>query len=710
MRSYHSTIILLILVILLGYLFYLSPKSVHAQAQCSGSGTQTYCPGRCVSDPDTGKWIYCDDACLLGKTSSCSITDNVCKRILSTSYTCIITDNQSTCSTPDYYSYTTGSCIGGPTITPTPRPGPTATPTPVNKYTISINCLGKGTGKVKQKSDGKVLCTCTGDGNKTGSCEKEDLSKGSNSTFTKDVDPGSSFNSWSHGTCPSGTDCSPCEDGGNCNINNITGDLTIKAKFDLACAALSTPAITAPTAGNYNPGIQTISWTDPSNPKADSYDLYINSSLYKNYRGQTSDTYNFTPGTYSIYVISKRDCGSVSSASPTITITVADPQAILSGKLREYAGVNSCADNISSTNTPSMNTSYSGSANAATSCSISPVNCGGGTACSSYLCTVTFTGLTPTQHVTGSLSLVPGNYGPYTNAYGILANQCTNTASSINLDISPGTTSTYSNANGQGLDALYQISKDWIKLKNLSFSGFQNLTNVIPLFVKPFDSDDPGDRVFVSNDSNNDPGAVTAGIINLGTAPSSSFNWQGSNSIVSQSLDVPTYIDYIKSRKTYQQVSCSDAGCSNLKKALVNNSVFLIQPYQNNPVSIDNGTTGGLKNVVLISSGSISINDGDSSAKFNANGDSIAVLAHDTLTISSNVTEINGIFIATTIDTSSSNKGLKINGNLIGKTLNNQRALDDKFKPSIFIVFKPYYYFDLLPYLSTATYDWKQLQ
>jgi hypothetical protein len=86
------------------------------------------------------------------------------------------------------------------------------------------------------------------------------------------------------------------------------------------------------------------------------------------------------------------------------------------------------------------------------------------------------------------------------------------------------------------------------------------------------------------------------------------------------------------------------------------------------------------------------------------------VLAKDII-IDSSVAGINAILIGQTVSTGVSTTGLKIKGNLINESvLQIDRNQSDGRMPSLFVVFDPKIYLDILPYLSTSTYDWKQIQ
>ena len=112
--------------------------------------------------------------------------------------------------------------------------------------------------------------------------------------------------------------------------------------------------------------------------------------------------------------------------------------------------------------------------------------------------------------------------------------------------------------------------------------------------------------------------------------------------------------------------------------------------------------------VVFISTGTVNINTNNGLDPTNG---SLAIIA-PTIAFHNVVEEANGIFIADNITTGSpSNQGLKIVGNLIAQdSLTNDREWTNDNKPSLFIVFDQQKYIDLLPYLSTANYDWRQIQ
>ena len=113
-------------------------------------------------------------------------------------------------------------------------------------------------------------------------------------------------------------------------------------------------------------------------------------------------------------------------------------------------------------------------------------------------------------------------------------------------------------------------------------------------------------------------------------------------------------------------------------------------------VVIIGGTTRG--NVVNLSA------SGTNGTKINLGNKPLAIVA-DTIKIDPNVTEINAILIANTIDLGRSTKPLKINGNIMNTGLaqidtSSRSRIDNVRQPSLFIIFNPNQYMGVLKYLS----------
>jgi hypothetical protein len=239
----------------------------------------------------------------------------------------------------------------------------------------------------------------------------------------------------------------------------------------------------------------------------------------------------------------------------------------------------------------------------------------------------------------------------------------------------------------------------WYQLKNASFHKLGSpFNNLIPLSPLNYDTGTNVSRALIINDTNYDPGVVTyqASTYNLNSASFSSKNW--STSYTKNSFfDFNAFKNYLDSRKGYKTIANID-----------NDNINADGIYFYNGTLPLNLTIVPDHKFLLLVNGTVTITG--SGNKFNPSS-SIAIIAQ-TINFANDLTEASGIFYAESINFGTSNTPLKITGNVISKTaatLSRDRA-NDRQKPSLFIVFDPQKYLDLLPYLSVANYDWQQLK
>ncbi|MBP7967290.1 hypothetical protein KAZ66_03375, partial [Candidatus Woesebacteria bacterium] len=128
------------------------------------------------------------------------------------------------------------------------------------------------------------------------------------------------------------------------------------------------------------------------------------------------------------------------------------------------------------------------------------------------------------------------------------------------------------------------------------------------------------------------------------------------------------------------------------------------------------------RNYILIIQGDLTLADMPGNGDiFNQQKRSTAIIATGAMNVHSDFVELNGIFMARNIDlgynppTSGTMhpKPLKISGNIItSQPVNNikRNRTDDDTKPTLFIVFKPQMYMDLLPSLSLILRESSQVQ
>jgi hypothetical protein len=246
----------------------------------------------------------------------------------------------------------------------------------------------------------------------------------------------------------------------------------------------------------------------------------------------------------------------------------------------------------------------------------------------------------------------------------------------------------------------------WIKLKNASFISSNDLDNKIPDVVIPYDNDDnvrsPSDRLFIIADTNYDPGLVAAKSIQLYGALPSSRRWQ--TTLTKNGLMSPSgFLSYVKSRKEFGTFnSINEIGSQNN-----NNQILVADGGVTVGINDTNKTNFNNRNLVIVIEGNLNID----ATTFTPTNASIAFIVTGTITFSNTTTQANGIFVASKISLgTTTNQGLKIVGNLSAATLINARKWTDSRKPSVFIIFNQSDFLNLLPYLSTSSYQWNQTQ
>ena len=245
----------------------------------------------------------------------------------------------------------------------------------------------------------------------------------------------------------------------------------------------------------------------------------------------------------------------------------------------------------------------------------------------------------------------------------------------------------------------------WYKLKDASLNKIGDHNIAVVQNVTSFDSDDPpNNRYTIINSTNSDPGILLAtGSYNPGPSynpvPDSVKNWHlGSYSDISRPL-LDNFYQYIISRKKAKEINNLDQ--------ITTHGIYIIK---SNSLTLSDEQLPNYNFVLIVkkSTDNNDLGEVNITNNFNSGNKSIMILAKK-ITFSSSVTTARGIFIAQTIEYQSTN-GLKILGNLISKTAVSLQSRSDNTRPSLFIVFKPKMYLDLLPYLSISKYDWRQLQ
>jgi hypothetical protein len=253
----------------------------------------------------------------------------------------------------------------------------------------------------------------------------------------------------------------------------------------------------------------------------------------------------------------------------------------------------------------------------------------------------------------------------------------------------------------------YEIA-GWYKLSNTSLHKQNSIFNYFPDPVEKFDNDDTTDAFLVVKNG----GLVTAGgAIDFGPHPGqvTARDWERSGYVkqVNYLDNLSSFIGYVRARKKFNSITDLDGMKSNAIQVVAGN------------ITIDNPSQFNVDNAVLLVDGDITIGPMPGN-KLNASGKSIAIIATGTIYIHSSVTDIHAILIANAVDIASdlaspstSTNELKITGNLISNTAINgplKRERTNHLQPSLFVVFDPQMYLDLIPYLSTIIREGREIQ
>ena len=364
-----------------------------------------------------------------------------------------------------------------------------------------------------------------------------------------------------------------------------------------------------------------------------------------------------------------------------------------------------------------INTAPPVTAGITTSCSKTT----GGTppATQSYNCNITLDNINfdPVPNQQYTITASGYNSSMYTGVCSQNGANCTQpVAIGINFDANAGTPPNITH----NIYFSMNSSLAFFKIKNGSIQTHNSAawSAFFPVSTLPFDSQDytVGGNFLIIGDTAASYNAVGTALftnpISLGTALTSQKtapyppgkNWMSEGYLPVTAFNAQRYIEYVKTRKQYQTIT----RLKDLKSGIINvwNGDLIIDKNNSDQSGRNNFNA---KNIVLVVTGSVSFNTDD----FTPNA-STAIIA-DTINFFSGttyVTKAEGVFIGNSINFGSSNTPIKITGN-VASTQNSialSRIRDDHRIPSVFVVYNITPYVDLLPQLSTALYEWKQLQ
>lgn len=277
----------------------------------------------------------------------------------------------------------------------------------------------------------------------------------------------------------------------------------------------------------------------------------------------------------------------------------------------------------------------------------------------------------------------------------------------------------------------------WYKLKDDQFHKLDTINDPIPNPVSPYDGDDvqesPDPACDVNNPSDircfnlNQAGIVTSygDPINTNGAPISHRQWNKTTYTKNSQYTPESFLDYALARKKTNIIASPDQ-LVNLHGGEINiltSDLTLRDNSQENQDILDALQNPALTPYVLIVRGDLTVDVDFNVPSPETNSPlPIAIFveggegATGDLKIHHSVQTMGGVFIADTLDFSydsdSSPYPLKIKGNVISYAAANpnvRNRIDDPTKPSLFVVFDPILYLNIMDLLSVRTYDWSEL-
>ena len=253
------------------------------------------------------------------------------------------------------------------------------------------------------------------------------------------------------------------------------------------------------------------------------------------------------------------------------------------------------------------------------------------------------------------------------------------------------------------------------RFKNVSFHKQGGIQNYIPWEVNQYDGFDT-DEEFLNVHQATEPSGVgivtSTASIDLGPEITnvSQKNWSKSQYDIADKGylgDLNAYLGYIKARKNFQVITDLNQVESDS-----------INVFEGDVSITDYNFMTGKDKVVIFSSGNVTIDVAGGVFNNPVGGrESIAIISAGTINIGASMTEIGAVLIANNFDlaagVASSQTPLKVSGNLISNTpisdIKRYRPTSEYRQASLYVVFLPKFYIDLMPHLSTVLLEGREI-
>ncbi len=615
------------------------------------------------------------------------------------------------------------SATGGPTPTPTVATAPTGTPTPFHTACSATSCVAVAGVGANACSPAGGFCRQTVSGSTGTTCPSACGTTTTNQSCT-------CSGPCCPGTCRNGLACGEVRPVTCCTSTQPQGPTAVTVTQPDGGAIVHTRFVKV----NWNfpsvaPGCGTAWGHNCAGNGNTSFSIYIDDNDDFSSRIISVDNIPPTARTYTTtladgvlrnnttYYAQVCAVNYLANCTEITFIKRAYPVGIITGSLGEFDN-QSPGNEFTLTGIGGTTTSFNINPTTATgiSSTCSTTTAGTPPRTNAYNCSITLDNVNNDPVPSQVFAIISNGFNPqlYTNpCFQTGATTCSaNTQVNMDYDTNGG-----SNTNiNQNIYFALNPGLTFMKIKNTSLISHGSLSTPFPVFTTLFDAsgddyNNDGNFLIIGNNSGSIGGVGTgifaaapplgSGLVSRKSTPPypPGQNWSANNYFPITPFNNQRFLEYVKTRKSYQIIT----NLNQLATDKIN--------VWNGSLSINNAAHFNSKNVTLIVTGTVSL----STNTFDPAQPSSTAIIADRINFydgAQMVDEARGIFVGNTIDFGVSDEPIKITGNVASTTnaVNISRVRTDNRKPSLFVNFDIDQYINLLPYISTATYDWKQLQ
>lgn len=243
----------------------------------------------------------------------------------------------------------------------------------------------------------------------------------------------------------------------------------------------------------------------------------------------------------------------------------------------------------------------------------------------------------------------------------------------------------------------------FFKVKNTSFYKYGNLDLIYPATLTAFDADDTTSNA--SNQGGYGGVVLSQGTTSLTNATISTSGWNRQN-VSAGTFNASSFVAYVKSKKTYTAIN------TNLNGVTAANTTYL---YTGNLTLTQSSfpTSTIPAGTVLLVEGNVTVGAAGQTTLNTTANTPFALIVTGTLTFADATTQANGLYAASAVNFGTGAVPLKIVGNVVSgssSAISRQRTSAPLNAPSLFVVFDPTHYVNLIDRISVVKSDYQQVQ